>query len=115
MITQRPLSLISEKTFTPTELYLQIPKLACYINVGLTLRYLCRRGRENLREMTKDSFGTDSQGREYLYQSKDELDKNHRVDSDPSARNTEARMYEVPGMNHLYADIVSNMYYYMYL
>ena len=47
----------------------------------LTL-YLCRRGRENLRTMTKDTFKlkTDDSGRKYVFQDKDELDKNHRTD-----------------------------------
>jgi hypothetical protein len=37
--------------------------------------FLCRRGRENLRTMTKDTFkvATDSHGRKYVYQHKDEL------------------------------------------
>uniref|UniRef100_A0A8W8P5J4 EGF-like domain-containing protein n=1 Tax=Magallana gigas TaxID=29159 RepID=A0A8W8P5J4_MAGGI len=41
--------------------------------------YLCRRGRENLRKMTKETFGieTDAIGREYVFQAIDEADKNH--------------------------------------
>ena len=30
-------------------------------------------------------------------QARNELDKNHRVDTDPHDSNTEARMYEIPG------------------
>ena len=61
--------------------------------------FLCRRGRENLRTMTKHTFkcAVDSSGREYVYQSIDELDKNHRVDSNPDAQVTDGRMYEVKG------------------
>lgn len=42
--------------------------------------YLCRRGRENQREMTKTTFAVDkdSQGVEFVYQNIDEADKNHR-------------------------------------
>lgn len=46
--------------------------------------FLCRRGRENLRTMTRDTFkvSTESHGREYVYQHKDELDKNRRENVD---------------------------------
>lgn len=59
--------------------------------------YLCRRGRENLRSMTKSTFAvsTDSKGREYIYQAIDELDKNHR---ETDTNITEAHIYAVPGM-----------------
>ena len=42
--------------------------------------YLCRRGRENQRQMTKSTFAVskDSHGLEFVYQSVDEADKNHR-------------------------------------
>lgn len=58
--------------------------------------YLCRRGRENIRSMTKDTFriGKDDTGRQYVYQFIDELDKNHRADTGGSV--TEGRMYEIP-------------------
>lgn len=58
---------------------------------------LCRRGRENLRSMTKDTFkvAKDDVGRMYVYQFVDELDKNHRADAAGSV--TEGRMYELPG------------------
>lgn len=41
--------------------------------------YLCRRGGENLRRMTKETFviKTDATGREYVFQAIDEVDKNH--------------------------------------
>ena len=50
------------------------------------MHLLCRRGRENLRTITKDTFKveTDSHGREFVYQHKDELDKNHRENVDPN-------------------------------
>lgn len=68
----------------------------CWFDV---MFFLCRRGRENLREMKKDTFkfAKDSNERMYLYQARDELDKNHRVHTDPHDSNTEARMYEIPG------------------
>jgi hypothetical protein len=42
--------------------------------------FLCRRGRENLRNMTKGTYRVDqdSSGREFVYQAIDEADKNHR-------------------------------------
>ena len=42
--------------------------------------FLCRRGRENLREMSKSTFGLgkDAAGVEFVYQIVDEADKNHR-------------------------------------
>lgn len=59
--------------------------------------YLCRRGRENLRSMTKNTFNVakDDVGRMYVYQCVDELDKNHRADA--AGNVTEGRMYELPG------------------
>ena len=41
--------------------------------------YLCRRGQENLRDMTKSTFrvGRDPSGLEYVHQVVDEADKNH--------------------------------------
>ena len=43
--------------------------------------YLCRRGRENLRQLTKESFkiNHDDDGRRYITLDKDELTKNHGV------------------------------------
>ena len=61
--------------------------------------FLARRGRENLREQTKNSFtiAVDSQNRRYVYQAVDELDKNHRENDDPFDSVTDGRMYEKPG------------------
>ena len=46
--------------------------------------FFCRRGRENLRELTKDSFALseDSSGRKYVFKVKDELTKNRREESE---------------------------------
>jgi len=65
--------------------------------------FLCRREKENLRTMTRDTFkvATDSHGREYAYQHKDELDKNHRENVDPNQSVTEDRMYAAPGKKRL--------------
>jgi hypothetical protein len=69
--------------------------------------FLCRRGREkeNLRTMTKTSFGmkTDRTGTD-VYQAQD---KNHRESADPLESNTDGRMYEVPGT--IFTNIILNM------
>ena len=60
--------------------------------------YLCRRGRENLRSMTKNTFGiaTDPVSKkQYIYQKEDEADKNHSA-SDTAIAN-QGRIYEIPG------------------
>ncbi|CAC5403965.1 KCTD1_15 [Mytilus coruscus] len=61
--------------------------------------FLCRRSLENFRTMTKDIFRVknDASGMKYVYQNKDELDKNHRANTDPSDSVTEGRMYEKKG------------------
>ncbi|VDI51112.1 Hypothetical predicted protein [Mytilus galloprovincialis] len=61
--------------------------------------YLCRRGQENLRSMTKNTFAikTDSSGREYVHQQIDEYDKNHRDEASPDDTVGEARMYAREG------------------
>lgn len=60
--------------------------------------YMCRRGRENLRNMKKNTFAlaTDPEDhREYIFQQIDEADKNHsHNDTDKS---NDGRIYEVPG------------------
>ncbi len=58
--------------------------------------YFIRRGRENLRDMKKDWFSvkTDGDGREYVSQDRDELDKNHRAGNNEISH---GRMYAVPG------------------
>lgn len=61
--------------------------------------FLCRRGQENLRAMTKETFelSTDSTGKRYIYQKTDELDKNHRDTTTGAV--TQGRMYELQGMH----------------
>ncbi|KAJ8318111.1 hypothetical protein KUTeg_003202 [Tegillarca granosa] len=53
--------------------------------------------RENLRQMTKSTFKVDQDDtwKRYVYQSADELGKNHRENS--TNNNTEGRMYKIPG------------------
>ena len=65
--------------------------------------YLCRRGRENQREMTKETFkvSVDASGKEYVAQDIDECDKNHGVDDNPDDTVGEGRIYAVPGRNDL--------------
>ena len=59
--------------------------------------YMGRRGRENLRQMKKDTFqiSTDGDSRRYIHQVIDEYDKNH-TESNLEPAN-EARIYEHPG------------------
>ena len=60
--------------------------------------YMGRRGRENLQAMTKDTFNitTDTNGTRYIYQQKDETDKNHN-ENDTEMSN-QARIYETKGI-----------------
>jgi hypothetical protein len=64
--------------------------------------YFCRRGRENLVDMTKDTFrvGTDDEGREYVEQALSEFDKNHRDQAKADDTIGDGRMYNKPA-NHL--------------
>ena len=57
---------------------------------------LVRRGRENLRTMTKSSFaiGEDGTGLRYIYQCKSELDKNHNIKDNAFDTTGEGRIYE---------------------
>ena len=59
--------------------------------------FFCRRGRENLYDMKTDTFaiGTDPDGRQFIYQAVDEMDKNHRYDNIEPAN--EGRIYEQTG------------------
>lgn len=61
--------------------------------------YMCRRGRQNLRNMKKSTFaiGADPTGREYIYQAVKESDKNHKEDD--TSPNNQARVYSIPGKN----------------
>ena len=60
--------------------------------------HLIRRGRENLRLLTKESFAmqVDAAGKKFVYQVVDELDKNHRANDQPDDSPGEGRMYERP-------------------
>ena len=60
--------------------------------------HLIRRGRENLRLLTKESFAVqvDAAGKTFVYQVVDELDKNHRANDQPDDSPGEGRMYERP-------------------
>jgi len=59
------------------------------------VRYFIRRGMENQREMTKDTFAVskDASGLSYVYQVTDELSKNHNEEDAPNDTNGEGRMY----------------------
>ena len=58
--------------------------------------FLCRRGRQNLREMTPASLKivVDEDGFKYVCMGKDEMTKNHRKADDASS---ESRMYALAG------------------
>ena len=60
---------------------------------------LGRRGREHMRDMTRETFtvGTDAHGRRFIYQAKDEVDKNHNENDRTFKTIGEASIYEVPG------------------
>ena len=60
---------------------------------------LGRRGRENMRDMTRETFavGTDARGRRFLYQTIDEFDSNHHENDRTFETIGEASIYEVPG------------------
>lgn len=59
--------------------------------------YICRRGRENLRDLTPGHFAvsSDATGRQFLYQAKDEMRKNRRDDDD--CRSDGGRIYAIEG------------------
>ena len=62
---------------------------------------LIRRGRENLRNMNKNTFGVgkDGNGNKYVYQSESELDKNHGVTDNSFETTGEGRIYETKDNN----------------
>ena len=64
----------------------------CWFNI---MYYLIRRGRENLREMTKSTFriGTDASGKKFIYQTTSEIDKNHNENDTTNDTNGEGRIY----------------------
>ena len=74
------------------------PKALLQMVVFNILYYLCRRGRENLRNMTKSTFAIaidPKNGKKFIYQAQDEADKNHGP-NDTSIAN-QGRIYERPG------------------
>ena len=74
------------------------PKGLLQMSVFYVIYYLCRRGRENLRAMTKKTFafGYDHESkREFIYQCLDEADKNHGVNDTYIAN--QGRIYEIKG------------------
>ena len=60
--------------------------------------YLIRRGRENYRQMDKNTFTIkqDATGRRYISQVKDELDKNHGENDNNFDTIGEGAIYEIP-------------------
>ena len=62
--------------------------------------YMGRRGRENLRNMKKNTFkiSTDEKGQRFIHQDKDETDKNHN-ENDTEASN-QGCIYELKGQKN---------------
>lgn len=62
------------------------------------MMFMCNRGRENLRNMTKEDFvvDTDAGGRRYVVNVKKRLSKNHQGGVD-DLDDGGGRMYEKPG------------------
>lgn len=73
------------------------PALLQEICLFYIVMYMCRRGRENLRPMTVETFkvATDPEdNRQYIYQAIDEADKNHGPKD--TSNSNDGRIYEVP-------------------
>ena len=64
----------------------------CWFNI---VYYLIRRGRENLRTMTKMTFeiASDATGKRFIQQSTSERDKNHTENDHPTDTTGEGRIY----------------------
>ena len=62
--------------------------------------FFCHRGQENLPKMTLQTYAVrmDPQGKKYIEQAVDEMDKNHNPNDDTPTN--EGRMYENPGKNY---------------
>ena len=73
------------------------PKVLQQCVLFYIMYFFCRRGQENLYEMTVDHFdlAVEPDGTRYIYQAIDEKDKNH-THKDTGETN-QARMYEDPG------------------
>ena len=69
-----------------------------FIWFNIMLR-LIRRGRENLRSMTKETFSvaTDATGKQYVYQVNSESDKNHGIQDNSFDTTGEGRIYQNSG------------------
>ena len=91
---------ILNKYFTAAMAGLPNPQLLQDIMIFHILFYMCRRGRENLRNMTKNTFGVKvdpENGRKFIYQAIDEADKNHTYHD--TSKTNDRRIYETPGTN----------------
>lgn len=73
------------------------PKRVQKCAIFYIIYWFCRRGRENLYEMTTSTFeiGTEADGKQFVFQAIDEQDKNHGLDNPLPAK--QGRMYEQPG------------------
>lgn len=74
------------------------PALLQEICLFYMVLYMCRRGRENLRSMKKNTFSLDTDpedGREFIFQQIDEAEKNHGHKD--TGKSNDGRKNEVPG------------------
>ena len=74
------------------------PKILQHTVQFFLMYFFCRRGQENIYEMTKDHFKivVEPKGDEYVVQAVDEKDKNHGVKD--TELNNQARMYGDTGL-----------------
>ena len=70
--------------------------------------FLCRRGRENLRDMTRDHFVVDktSSGRKCIRQVTDEHDKNHSFQDNQEHAATDGIIFERPGEIEYFISVI---------
>ena len=83
--------------FTVNHIVSPNPKVLQRTLLFYIIYYFCRRGSENLYNTEKDWFKlfTDYNGTEYVYQIRDEKDKNHGPEY--MTPTNEAKMYSIPG------------------
>ena len=83
------------------------PKKVQQCLIFYIIYFFCHRGRENLYQMTWDTFkvNIDSNGKRFVFQVLDEHDKNHGIDTSEPAN--EAYMYEHPGMFIMFIDLIA--------
>ena len=93
-LLKREFDIISDGEFSESNQSFEVAIAKC-CNI---MFHLIRRGRENLRLLTKESFAVqvDAARKTCVYQVVDELVKNHRANDQPDDSPGEGRMYERP-------------------